>query len=803
MIAKEKLNTLKDGIEILHDSGAIQIYAESFDPSEKGQWGSLGSLFLKSDGKIYKKVGLDDLEWKPIDADTRKDIAILSMELAALKHQNLNNNLSFFLDSFNDDEDISIQSQNYVLNKENGYVGCNIENPQIFIEQTEQEFSDGTFANITLSENSLIKEKIIDGQIITLEDFENIDNVYSEDIVSLYKKNWEDGDDSDIYYERLSGDGDTGITTLNIVGNYGIRIDGNDRAYLNFSGLNLQSYSGVKLMFFCAGVSLDNSNEKMMVGWFDGSTWFTIYAVSNSETGYVEVDIPDSYLSNSNQICFDITNNSTLFGGTNRGNDSGYFDDVELSYTQRNNIDQLDDSYLVYQGSKSGKYFIDFSKNNEISIDVEHDISLYKFLKLKLYKDGNGVYNYKISIIDTNNSIWETTDLNFPTNKEWFEWKQNISEISGIDLTQIKRIKISFIENTETVDLVSYWSTSTLGWLPIRDDEQGKEDFKVENTVTIGRIKIEVGNLSNTPRVPLYIGIGNIFGTTYATGIVTGNSIENNNSSEIIVEFDSPVTLYAGNFYSIQYRTTETSQNYQWNIRRSRFSFGSDLVFYLNGNDNTNRPRFKLYAPITKEYIYLDQLQIEAESTYQTNGNYLSNIIDLGVTPDNYDSLEINKSNEGSDNISVAVKIGNTVEELNSFVWYTGLIQSLAPKKLIQYRLSWINGTSSDSTHVNSVKLQYNVSSGAETIIISKPVGAEDIPEEFCLLVEDEENSGSIDYFISRDSGIHYQYIGRNLNSFKNFSTNSGFGNNIVLKAVMTGEAKLLAWTLILDKDII
>ncbi len=55
----------RHGIEILHDDGKTQILSGVIVPSEAGVPANVGSIYLCTNGKHYKKTGTNDTHWSP------------------------------------------------------------------------------------------------------------------------------------------------------------------------------------------------------------------------------------------------------------------------------------------------------------------------------------------------------------------------------------------------------------------------------------------------------------------------------------------------------------------------------------------------------------------------------------------------------------------------------------------------------------------------------------------------------------------------------------------------------------------
>ena len=777
--------------------------------------GIINNLFILNDGekdltKIESLEIIGTVDRKTVGnliaektADIRRNTMTLAIELEAVKHQETNN-ISFFVDSFENADEVDETSTNYILS--DGNIRRKNDPPFNVSDTSDVQFNQGTYTNTEVIENKIRKLQVVPGATNVVEDFEDDSNLYYQVKNRIYFTDFEDQDLSSWTLDPKL-DRNTGISSINIVGNYGLRIDGNDRAYSPV--FDCSGKTGIKVKLYLAGVSLDNANEQLVVGWYDGSTWQTIHAVGNSFNGYVTLDIPDAWLASNNQLVFDLTNNATLFGGTNAGNDSGYVDDVEIYYITNEPVELVNSPYFVNSGSYSGKFSVDFSKEtNEFYIDLSPAInmSLDKYLKIRMFKPERGIYKYKITLIDSSNAEWNTGALEFPSNN-WFTHQIQLSGVTGIDKTAIAKIKVSLEETIGDSVLwdKTYQTTGTTFDTFSIEDVNAYQSFSVDETITVGRLEIAVRRTAYPPRVPFYIAIANVFGTTMAIARFDGNQVPAANViAYIIADFDAPITLYPGNTYKLLFFTTEDTWDYYWQTKLTSNNYYPEGDFYFNDWVNPNDLVFRLFSPKVKESIYIDNITREAESTYSATGSFVSRAFDLYTAPSAINLLSYIKTGT-ADTIAKYVRFAATEAGLSSAAWvnvtsdiYTGIPLG----RWFQYRLDF-SGTVTDSDYISNVVMTYSGNAAETATIIGKQITAESQPNTFIFTVNDEV-SGTISYYISRNNGVNWQYIDRSqFNKLIEFNSNSGFGVNIKLKAVITGESKIFGWALSVDKEII
>lgn len=736
----------------------------------------------------------------------------ISLELQTLKGQELSPSLSYFVDSFNDDSLIDASSSNYEVDYSNGYVQLIQGGTLFYNETTKLDFDNGTFNNtesfINVGSNGEIRKELVSsGGSNIIEDFEDTSNVFYNTKSTIIDQNFDDGTIGSWTEHLLANQWDSGIRNDYAIGSYGYKLNGND--WIESNTFNNTSKSNIKVVFY-ANTSELQTGDSLLMAFYDGSAWHVVQSVSPNQDGFFIATINDSYLGAGNKIGFDISNSGDWLDNDYSGyvDNSAFIDEVEVYQEVQSQLSQESSTFLVYDGNYSGKYNVNFitKELNLITIELSSiDISSYNSIKLRLRKPGDGVYRYQIEILDNVVSSWTSSELDFSNSTNWFEWNELISNITGIDKTNIEQVKISFIEDEATSEVFSIETPGSTDSYTYTSSPEIIQTFTPTETIRVGRIKMAFRENNNTPRTPFYVGIANPFGTTYAYATFTGDQVLNTTLNTAIAVFDQEVTLIGGQEYRLVFSNSENTWGYAWRYQETNNNY-SDGIYYINGNAQSNDISFSLLSPLVNETIYIDNLEIEGNSTYKSTGTYLSQEVDLGLYPDSIDELSWGIIPD-TDTISVRVKFASTQSELSTASWsswYTNNLgadlSTLTPGKWFQYEVRWTGGVANSTAILQNVKLMYSVSGGAgNAIIISTPETTVEVPTQFSLIkLDDSGSTGTIQYFISRNNGTNWQLVNA-FGSLINFT--SGVGTQIQLKAVLTGDAKLYGWSLFCDKE--
>lgn len=744
----------------------------------------------------------------------RKDQAYVALQTATASAQNLNPELSFFVDSFNNEDLIDSSSTNYNVNYSEGYVELIQGGTLNYTETTKSEFDEGTFTNtetfIDTGENGEIRKTLLlAGGSTIIEDFEDTSNVYYNTKDSIIDQNFDDGTVGTWTEHLLSDQWDSGIRDDYAIGSYGYKLNAND--WIESNTFNGTGKSNIKVKFY-ANTSELLTGDSLMCGFYDGSTWQVIESIEPNQDGYFLANVNNSYLGIGNKIAFDISDSDDWLDNdlNNWDSNSAFIDEVEVYQEIENQLGQESDSFIVYDGTYSGKYNVNFITRelNQITIDLtSEDISLYDIIKLRLRKPSDGIYKYQIELLDSTAASWQSSELDFPDSTNWFEWTENISNIAGIDNTDIDQVRVIFIEDDSSAEVFSIEDSGSTNTYTYTNSPEIIQTFTPTSNIKVGRIKMAFRRNSNAPRTPFYVGIANPFGTTYTYATFTGDQVPSTSISTAVAVFDNDITLVAGQEYRLIFSNDENTWGYAWRYQETTTNY-ADGIYYINGNAQSNDISFALLSPLVNETIYIDNLEVQGNSTYQTTGSYLSSEIDLGVNPDSVDMLYWTQI-ENDDDIAVRVKFASTQAGLSGATWSSWLtdntgedLGSLTPGKWFQYAIRWINGVSTSTGIVRDVTLEYSISGGGgNAVVISLAETTASAPENFMLIVtEDLGTTGSIQYFVTRNGGTNWQLVS-SIGQLIDFT--SGTGTSVQIKAVITGDAKLYGWSLFCDKEFV
>lgn len=334
-----------------------------------------------------------------------------------------------------------------------------------------------------------------------------------------------------------------------------------------------------------------------------------------------------------------------------------------------------------------------------------------------------------------------------------------------------------------------------------------EQTFTSPSSIDCERVKIEAYKQATEPNAPLYVGIANIFGTTLATGRLDVDDASTS-AEEHFLTLDNTVTLTEGSQYLL--------------LLRSESSAGKWLVPLVGGTGYTGGVlkvegveyaaydiKFTLYTPAVVQSIYLDKLEVESESTYETTGTFTSRGINLGLVPDDLDTLTWTEVENG-DTVQVRVRFAASEVGLSGASWSsyysdpTGAANDLSgvsPNLWFQYEVSFTGGDSADSNVVKDVTLEYSITPGSgSATIISEQETCIQTPVKFSMVWVDEKGTGTANYYVSRDNKATWQSVPESQKG-KFVAFTSDAGTQVNMKAVLTGNARLYGWALATDVE--
>lgn len=479
------------------------------------------------------------------------------------------------------------------------------------------------------------------------------------------------------------------------------------------------------------------------------------------------------------------------------------------------NTNELEKSSIYkYQGSHSAIYNVNFNNTtNQIIIPLTTQISTYNKISLVFLRFTNSIYDYKITIQDNNNNTWQSDLISVSNPNNWFTWSENVNTLTnnGIDVDNLKELKIDFIEDLNAQILLDRNFQSNTGSFRVTNDRLLKQTFVLTTEdIKIGRLKLNIGTRNELPRKPLYVGISDFFETTLASTVIFPEQLPNttNTTTDIICNLDSEITLIKDRTYTLIFKTGEEDDDYGFDIRYGNNNQNNGTLTYRDWWTYTDTTIvFQLLRSLIDENIYIDNLEVSAKDTYVDTGMYISRNIDLNYTPTSIDNFYWNTT--GSGGASLRIRMADTEIGLNSATWSnwfsdaTGVnndLSMITPKRWFQYQITFF-GTVDESSYITNIALEYFITGETSATIISKIINTVNPPTKFKFRFQDALESGNINYFISSDNGANWQTIDRtNEGEDINF-VNSG--SEIKLKASITGDAKIFGWAVAFDEEIV
>jgi hypothetical protein len=302
--------------------------------------------------------------------------------------------------------------------------------------------------------------------------------------------------------------------------------------------------------------------------------------------------------------------------------------------------------------------------------------------------------------------------------------------------------------------------------------------------------------------------LANVFGTALAvTAVQPGDATST--WQDFYLTFDAPVNVSANNQYRILLYS-DTSNTHAWEVRTHSDTY-SEGTYFQNEGDTNRDLFFILYTPAIQEVVYIDNLEIEAQSEYRETATFVSRAINLGVTPDILDNLWWTEEGD-TDEVRVRVRFATSQGGLSSAPWsgyytdptgVTNELGGLTPYSWFQYEVSWINGTTADTNIIKDITLEYSVAAGGgAATVISTAETTNELPDRFIFIWNDQKGSGDIQYYISRDGKATWQLVGEELKGqILDFTID--LGAQIHVKAIITGNARLYSWAVACDKEFI
>ena len=382
----------------------------------------------------------------------------------------------------------------------------------------------------------------------------------------------------------------------------------------------------------------------------------------------------------------------------------------------------------------------------------------------------------------------------------------DLSTATGVDLTDLTSLSISVDENLADQFVLNNLGAGD-GNQRIEEGRDLAQSFALSQDAVCRRITLLLQRDAGVT-APLNVAIANFFGTTLGTGVIQAAEVGIGAAgrSEVTVTLDQNVQLIAGVEYKILLQSTASGNDEYFARQWTTDTEPSGFVF-VNGDAVTGSDL--VYALLTENpsgSILYDQLETEGPSTFQATGDFESRAFDLGQVPASLDDFSWTEA-AGPDTIQVQIRFAATSALLSSTPWSANLANpetafaGITADQWFQYRVQFTGGTTSASSAVESVILNYTVAGGTGSAdVISTVENTVAAPTQFMFIWEDDKGSGTINYFISRDGKATWQAVlEADKGELKDFLLAAG--TQVHVRAVMTGNAKLYGWVFATNED--
>lgn len=447
---------------------------------------------------------------------------------------------------------------------------------------------------------------------------------------------------------------------------------------------------------------------------------------------------------------------------------------------------------------------INFPTNINLSNDTTLRFS-YRPINLPSDNNNNVAIDFTVGIRDGSNNIYNYDSFKVMDLGGFQQVSLDLTQVSGVDLTDVSSIEFIFDENDNDQIILDAMGSGDAS----QNVEEGSDiaqSFSVSEDVVCKRLRFRAFPESAVTE-NLNVGISNSFGTTYAVGILERGTLPSTDQ-DYTVELDLPVQLKSNLEYRALFRSA-TSGNQEWKLRRWSSDVEPSGFLYVNNNGYPTRDAvFALLTEPLNGSILIDNLEVEGQSLFQQNGDFVSRGFDLGQVPQSIDNFEWDEVN-GGDTILVQVRFATTESLLSSASWSSNLnnpqtdFSAIPINQWFQYRVQFVSGTTTSTSLIKAVRLDYTVAGGTGSAeVISVAEFTTEAPTKFILNWEDDSGSGAINYYVSRDGKQTWQAV---LESQKNelIEFSSGSGQQIHAKAIITGDAKLGGWSLACNKEFV
>jgi hypothetical protein len=466
------------------------------------------------------------------------------------------------------------------------------------------------------------------------------------------------------------------------------------------------------------------------------------------------------------------------------------------------------------EGSESSKVPVLFtdptanSKILEITLPTAIDLSTYKYLLFNYLKRTESLLTYQLTIEDSSTNTYTFPIRAFESSPAFQDIKEDLILSSGVTLSSIKKIRIVISEDIDDQTIFDLTPQSGSLHREISDTDVVKQSFNLTEDTKAQVVKIRTRWENNQPNDDLYIAVANAFDTTLGVGILKASDA-NNAFNEYFVELDNSFTLKAGIPYSILFRSPGTDRLNAWDLARTSNGAFPDYICSFNGSAKVYSIVTALYKPYINETIFLDNLHALEETTYINTANeYISDAINLGLTPNALSNVFWTEGGDGIGIINIRVRTATSEAGLSTTTWSSAYdngdsLAAVTPLQWLQFQVIFSGGNATSSKAVRDVTITYSTLPGTgNAIIISAAEFTESAPEKFMMLWDVADNAGTSNFYVSRDGKATWQSVNDSQEG-EYIDFTSGSGTQVQMKAILTGDAKLYSWSLACDKEFI
>lgn len=516
-----------------------------------------------------------------------------------------------------------------------------------------------------------------------------------------------------------------------------------------------------------------------------------------------------------------IRKEALVIGGITVAENFEDISNVSTSTTGTTTLSQSDAPGTVFEGTNSLEVDINFSgasltetSNTEIDLGVGGvDVSAESLLNIHVHKGWEKVINFEVELEDTTGNIYTYPSQVLSQDSVYQRIQFDITDsFPTITETALRYIRLILDEDEPDQTEIEVIGQLNGDNVLLNSSNSYYQTFSLAQTTDVDRILIRARWSKGTAEAPLNVALQTNGGVTLAS-----NSLATGSGSGTFTEYTlalATTTLTAGTTYRVNVSCPEPAsppgQSNAWEIHiDTTNSYAGGELFTGAGTGTGDDLHFTLFSPPVIETIYFDEIEFESSSTYEATGSWLSEEVDLGLTPNAFDDLFWTEVGT-EDDVEVRFRTASTSGGLSTATWsswytnpLTNNVGTITPQKWVQFEIQWINGTSGATTTVKDLTIEYSVDAGTgSATVISEVANTSAAPQTFVMIWEEVLGSGSINYSISRDGKTNWQSVpAGDLGKKSDFTVASG--TQVHIRAIISGNARLYGWGAACDEEFI